>query len=256
MKIKLETKRDVAPILSNSEIADLRRKWEERNFMEVNQWCQVTKCTLDIKVTEIESQKKFKTVITIIDEQGLLTEQIESEGIGSNKKESKTNAMRALMNRLIDTNNIHHGIKLEKEKDSQKDNQKDKPKKKEKEKDNSNDDSVMADNIINNSALDSTQISTKLQAILDIENSSDKKISKLFRLMILSLKLGLFSEAFDCLEKIIEWKRTIDWLDISNVFLYLLESKDLRLITTFFEFLKNIVGEDGENKEVNKIFIL
>jgi hypothetical protein len=223
----LETKRPEVFQLSDNEITDLKIKWEERNFMDVNVWCQMCKCKLDIDVTELEAQKKFLTKVTILDDQNQLSQNIMVEGIGPNKKESKTQAMRALMNRLIETNNIHLGLKKPKERSNSVKGEKNI--------------SINQTTIINITSTQNETIPTKdrFTAIVNSKDSVEKKVSKTHKLMLINLKDGLLDEGLRCLKQILRWKKILDWLDISYMLLSFLETKNLDLIYNFLDYLKD-----------------
>jgi hypothetical protein len=251
----LETKRPEVSHLSDDEISDLKSKWEERNFMDMNIWCQNTKCKLDIEVTELEAQKKFLTRITVLDDQRQLSEDIFGEGIGSNKKESKTNAMRTLMNKLIETGDISIGLKKgtssnkEQRYDDRENSSRVRSRDNSKEhiRDNSKDSKHNQSTYVNGTTFNETISSKdKLDAIKRSNDTVEKKVSKAFKLMLVDLKDQLFDDAMDCLKYITRSKKILDWLDVSHVLIAFLETKNLDLVFSFIDYLKseNIFDEE------------
>ena len=98
--------------VNQSDYHMIKKVWESRNYMELNNWCQQVKAKLIVNQME-NPDKTFKTTINIIEDASIkvLPNVISGYGIGKNKKESKTNAMKMILDVLLDKNLI---IKLKK----------------------------------------------------------------------------------------------------------------------------------------------
>ena len=85
---------------------EIRTQWEERNFNDFNSWMQKTKSSLIVNTIETIKSTQFKTILSLSNTSGLFKDIINSEGEASSKKKSKTNAMRSLLNILLNRNLI------------------------------------------------------------------------------------------------------------------------------------------------------
>ena len=85
---------------------EIRTQWEERNYNDFNSWMQKTKSNLIVNTFETIKSTQFKTILSLSNTSGLFKDIINSEGEASSKKKSKTNAMRSLLNILLNRNLI------------------------------------------------------------------------------------------------------------------------------------------------------
>jgi hypothetical protein len=212
-------------ILSKEEIECLIQSWENDHFLPLNNWCQYTRCRLDTQSSEIEFQKYFKTDVRILDDFNILSCDISSTGYGKNKKDSKFNAMKGIMTRLIDTGNIHLGLKTKTAKPKLTYEQKQKEENK--------------------------------QVDLDGNN-----LTRLYRQMIKKLISKEDNEALDALKKIMSIKNKADWVEISHYWEYLLRNRYLYKLNSFLDFLSSPNNEisleniNTDNKENCNQFLL
>ena len=106
-KCKPNNNQTIEPTSERKRLTDeqanlIRAKWESRNFNDFNAWIQKTQSVLSVSVVETIKSTKYKTRLTLTNIHGLFENVIQTEGDGYSKKESKTNAMRVMMNILID----------------------------------------------------------------------------------------------------------------------------------------------------------
>lgn len=106
-KCKANNNQKIEYILSRKGLTDeqanlIRAKWESRNFNDFNAWVQKTQSVLSVSVVETIKSTKYKTMLSLTNDHGLFENVFQTEGDGYSKKESKTNAMRVMMNILIE----------------------------------------------------------------------------------------------------------------------------------------------------------
>jgi hypothetical protein len=239
--------------------------WEKRNYNQVNNWCQELKCNLEILQTEIVKGKKFKTQLKIIDTKGSLPKNIKvyTEGYGTNKKDSKSNAMKKLTEHLIQHDLIQIGIKdwkfLEmgieelENLDINKEQEKDKEKEKEKlisqvniPKNKQN--LEIPQNKISSSIVDNKIANKENNYNNNNYNNSNpvfdkqpqpnprKEYNKILNSMINELKADNFENALLLYEELLK-RRMFQWGEFAHLWYYSLKSKRFEYIHKLVELI-------------------
>jgi hypothetical protein len=239
----------------------IRKVWESRNFMEFNNWCQITKCKLNFVEKELPD-KKWRTTLTIIDEKRILNKTITGAGIGHNKKESKSLAMREAMENLMNFNMIQLGIKdkrfiteyhqivknenfiqeleISTPYSTNKSLLASPPKEKKLFENSFQIQELQPNSSQETNESENIEVPREVEAIIN-----GNKANVLTKKIIKEIKEGKFEECCGYLEEIIKLKN-LEWIEFANIWNYSLEKKNIRYIRKLIDIISSIELENGD----------
>jgi hypothetical protein len=240
----------------------IRKVWESRNFMEFNNWCQITQCRLLFEQSELPD-KRWRTFLTIKDERGILNRTITGTGVGHNKKESKTMAMRQAMESLMNFRLIHLGIKdkrfmteyyqmVKNESFGEEEAGEtlystnksliSSPRHNEVKKPFDNNIQIKQEtqqDILNNEV--PREVPKEVEGIIN-----GNKANVLMKILIKEIKDGKFEECCGYLKEIIKLKK-LEWIEFANIWNYSLEKKNIRYIRKLIDIISSNELEEDKN---------